>query len=570
MLAIRQAGDQPVDIYKDEFLIERPMLAALRSPEEAVLLIDEIDRSDHEFEAFLLEFLSDFSISIPERGTLRAHERPVVVLTSNRTRELHEALRRRCVYHWIDYPTPDREARIVMMRASSVAEAHGARRRRGGRAAAARAADQAAGCRRGGRLGRGRDAVAPARRALAGRLQARDRRRAQGRGGPHLRVGPARPDHRGGGGVSALPRAAQPFVTFPALLRANGFAVAPEQTATFLEAVGLLGPRSIADIRRAAHATLAPPPDRRAAFDALFGMHFLGEMEEGEALGEPEDETVRVQEERAGGAEPLVSDEVNEAGQDATAAEALSVRRFGPASDYEVLRRFARAAPAHLPRRPGYRRMRARRGEYFDTRRTLREAVRNDGDVMTLRRLKRRLRQRRILLLIDVSGSMKERTEQHLRIAHALAHAVERIEVFTFGTRLTRVTRAMRLKNRDMALAATSSIVSDWDGGTRIGEALQAFLAVPRFAGYSRGAVVLILSDGLERGDPAAMREAVTRLSRLAWRVSWLTPLAADPNFTPQTEGLKAILPLVDDLADGSSVAAVCAHVLDLESKRAA
>src|SRR5512145_340985 len=123
MLAIRQAGDQPINIYRDEFLIERPMLAALRAPEHAVLLIDEIDRSDHEFEAFLLEFLSDFSISIPERGTLRAYERPVVVLTSNRTRELHEALRRRCVYHWIDYPDPEREARIVMMRASSVAEA---------------------------------------------------------------------------------------------------------------------------------------------------------------------------------------------------------------------------------------------------------------------------------------------------------------------------------------------------------------------------------------------------------------------------------------------------------------
>src|SRR6188474_1596568 len=122
MLAIRQAGDQPIDIYRDEFLIERPMLAALRAPEEAVLLIDEIDRSDHEFEAFLLEFLSDFQISIPERGTLRAKSPPVVVMTSNRTRELHEALRRRCVYHWIDYPTPEREARIVMMRASSVAE----------------------------------------------------------------------------------------------------------------------------------------------------------------------------------------------------------------------------------------------------------------------------------------------------------------------------------------------------------------------------------------------------------------------------------------------------------------
>ena len=122
MLAIRQAGEDDIDIYHDRFLIERPMLAALRSPDRATLLIDEIDRSDHEFEAFLLEFLSDFQISIPERGTVRAQSRPVVILTSNRTRELHEALRRRCVYHWIDYPTPEREAQIVMLRASSVAE----------------------------------------------------------------------------------------------------------------------------------------------------------------------------------------------------------------------------------------------------------------------------------------------------------------------------------------------------------------------------------------------------------------------------------------------------------------
>src|SRR4051812_44386334 len=122
MLAIRQAGDDTIDIYGEAFLIERPMLAVLRAPDSTALLIDEVDRADQEFEAFLLEFLSDFQISIPERGTIRAVERPVVVLTSNRTRDLHEALRRRCVYHWIDYPTAEREARIIMMRASSVAE----------------------------------------------------------------------------------------------------------------------------------------------------------------------------------------------------------------------------------------------------------------------------------------------------------------------------------------------------------------------------------------------------------------------------------------------------------------
>jgi MoxR-like ATPase len=124
MLALRQESEARghVDIYRDEFLIERPMLACLRRPRETMLLIDEIDRSDHEFEAFLLEFLSDFQISIPERGAIRADERPVVILTSNRTRELHEALRRRCVYHWIDYPSPEREMRIIMMRASGVGE----------------------------------------------------------------------------------------------------------------------------------------------------------------------------------------------------------------------------------------------------------------------------------------------------------------------------------------------------------------------------------------------------------------------------------------------------------------
>ncbi len=123
MLAIRQANEEFVNVYGDEFLLARPLLQALQAPETTLLLIDEIDRADPEFEAFLLEFLSDFTISIPETGTVRAARAPVVVLTSNRTRDLHEALRRRCVYHWIDYPNPVLEAEIVMARASSVAHA---------------------------------------------------------------------------------------------------------------------------------------------------------------------------------------------------------------------------------------------------------------------------------------------------------------------------------------------------------------------------------------------------------------------------------------------------------------
>ena len=123
MLAIRQAVEQFVIVYGDDYLLARPLLQALQAPATTLLLIDELDRADPEFEAFLLEFLSDFSISIPETGTGRAERAPVVLLTSNRTRDLHEALRRRCVYHWIDYPEPALEAEIVMARASSVARA---------------------------------------------------------------------------------------------------------------------------------------------------------------------------------------------------------------------------------------------------------------------------------------------------------------------------------------------------------------------------------------------------------------------------------------------------------------
>jgi len=117
------ADEQSVDkLFGPKFLLERPLLEAVKAGDEAVLLIDEVDRADDEFEAFLLEVLSDFQISIPELGTIRADSSPVVILTSNRTRELHDALRRRCLYHWIGYPTAEREAEIVAVREPGAAE----------------------------------------------------------------------------------------------------------------------------------------------------------------------------------------------------------------------------------------------------------------------------------------------------------------------------------------------------------------------------------------------------------------------------------------------------------------
>ncbi|MFC5418919.1 VWA domain-containing protein [Bosea eneae] len=370
--------------------------------------------------------------------------------------------------------------------------------------------------------------------------------------------------------IAPLPPAARLFVAFPALLREHGIAAAPEQTTSFLMAIELLGPRSVEHIRKAALATLAPHPEQRALFDVLFDLHFLGG-----ALAEPgdddfaPDEDISIQED-TGSREVLIGEEVNETGQAATGAEALSIRQLKPLDDSETLRRFGRALPAALPRRRGYRHRAARHGPMVDLARSLKDAIRHDGEVMSLKRLKRETRPRPILLLIDVSGSMKQRSDANLALAHTIVHATRQVEVFTFGTRLTRVTRALRRKRREQALMEASGLVADWDGGTRIGDALQAFLAVPRFAAYARGAVVVVLSDGLERGDPSALVTAVGRLAQRAHRIDWLTPLAADPGYRPETEALRLIAPRLASLSDGGSTARICRHILSLGGSLAA
>jgi uncharacterized protein with von Willebrand factor type A (vWA) domain len=365
-----------------------------------------------------------------------------------------------------------------------------------------------------------------------------------------------------------VPGAVRPLIGFAALLRSHGFMIAPEQTVSFLQAVELLGPRTIEHVRKAAVATLAPHPEQRARFDALFDMHFLG------AAGEPGDDEWQFDDEMKvqddiGTEEVLIGEAVNETGQAATGAEALAIRTLRAPDDAEILQRFGDALPDALPRRRGYRH-KPRRGKRIDLARSLRAAMRNEGEVMSLKRLRRAMRPRPILLLIDVSGSMKQRSDAHLALAHEIVHAMPRVEVFTFGTRLTHLTRALRLKNRQHALAQASGLVADWDGGTRIGDALEAFLAVPRFAGYVRGANVIVLSDGLERGDPSTMIHAVNRLAVRAFRIDWFTPLAVDPEYRPETEALLAIRPLLASLGDASSTSRLCRTILAIGEVRAA
>lgn len=357
-----------------------------------------------------------------------------------------------------------------------------------------------------------------------------------------------------------LPQAARPLFGFARLLRRYGFAVAPEQVTGFMQAVELLGPRSMDDIREAALAMLAPQPDCLDEFEAHFRSWFYGEAAavvdgEGEDAAEIKDDGGAVEEQ-------LESQRTETGGELASAAERLSRRDFP--SERIRLTDFQRRLGESLPRRRSFRTVRTASGGHLDLRRSLRSILGADGDIPSPRWRKRQQVPRRLLLLIDVSGSMKLHTADYLKLAHAVVQGAPNAEIFSFATRLTRLTSALRIRDRDQALARAAGLVDDCDGGTQIGATLLAFLSVPRFSAFARGASVVILSDALERGDPAAMQLAMQRFAARAHRLSLATPLAGDPRFRPETAALMAILPLLDDLFDGSSIAGLTRFLLSL------
>lgn len=359
--------------------------------------------------------------------------------------------------------------------------------------------------------------------------------------------------------VNPLPMAAMPFLQFSAALRQAGFLAVPEQTQTFLASTGALGPRSLQDVRNAAVAVFGPTPERREHFDEVFDSIFLGRSFAAPAEGTPEDMPNAYD----GGDFDLLPEEDEEepSGEEATSAERLNQRILNPQSEAESLRLFRRNAPEALPRRVS-RRTQSGKGRLADARRAFRDMLHRDGEISSLPTRRRRMRQRRILMLIDVSGSMKAGTDSRLHLAHALVQAGERVEVFTLGTRLTRITRGLRHRNRDQALTLVSGLVADWDGGTRLGDALAVFLSVPRFASFARSAMTIIVSDGLERGGPEALTYSLDKLRGLSWALVWLSPLAADPAYRPETEAMRSIAPVLDRIGDGTSAATLANEIL--------
>jgi uncharacterized protein len=219
------------------------------------------------------------------------------------------------------------------------------------------------------------------------------------------------------------------------------------------------------------------------------------------------------------------------------------------------LRRMLAMLAGPAPMRPS-RRMRAHRTGPLDPRRTVRAMLQRGGEPARLAHRDTTVRPRRVVLLLDVSGSMAAYADTSLRYAHACRRSRPGTEVFTLGTRLTRVTRQLGGRDADAALASVSDVVADWSGGTRLGEDLRQFLDRYGQRGTARGAVVVIVSDGWERGDCGLLADQMARLHRLAHRVVWAHPHLARPGFEPATAGMRAALPYVDDLVSGHSLAA--------------
>jgi uncharacterized protein len=257
---------------------------------------------------------------------------------------------------------------------------------------------------------------------------------------------------------------------------------------------------------------------------------------------------------------------------DGAADEAAAAAEATLASPAERLRRksFAACTPdelrelaalmAQLRLAPPPRRTRRRRPAHareLDVRRTVRRALRTGGDPAFLARRERRVVPRRVVLLLDVSRSMTAYSRALLTFAHAALRSAPRWEAFCFGTRLTRLTRALATTDPDEALRRASEVALDWDGGTRIGESIRAFLDHYGHAGLARGAVVVVCSDGLDTGDPELLAEQMARLRRLAHLVVWLNPLHEDPRYEPLARGMAAALPHVDVFTAGHDLASL-------------
>jgi uncharacterized protein with von Willebrand factor type A (vWA) domain len=347
---------------------------------------------------------------------------------------------------------------------------------------------------------------------------------------------------------------------FARTLRHAGVEASPDRVEAMLAALGALDVLDATQVYWAGRLTLCSGPDDLDRYDAAFAAWFSGERPRTTPASTRLDPRLAASaplEAGSGHGDDDAGDGPELAAR-ASADEVLRHRDVGELTlaEREHLRRlFALLAPAN-PMRRARRRRPSPRGAVHPSR-TVRRALRDGGEVARLLYRRATPRPRRVVLLVDVSGSMAPYADALLRFAHVAVRArPASTEVFTIGTRLTRVTRELRLRDPDRALAASGSAIPDWSGGTRLGEVLKAFLDRWGQRGTARGAVVVICSDGWERGGPELLGEQMARLRRLAHAVVWVNPHKGRAGYEPLTGGMVAALPSIDHFVSGHSLAA--------------
>ena len=327
----------------------------------------------------------------------------------------------------------------------------------------------------------------------------------------------------------------------------------------YCAAMAQLDPADLVDLYWAGRCVLVSRRDDLAVYDRVFRRFFLGE-------DDPVADVLRL---NAGAASPVSSAALAVPATDPGADERREKAQLGlMASDAETLRHkaFSACTPDELaalrrimtrirltpPRRRTRRSAPARRGPAIDMRRMVRQSMRAHGEPRELYWRDRKVRPRPLILILDVSGSMADYSRSLLQFAYSAKRAAAKVEVFCFGTRLTRITRELDHRRPDDALASAARMVFDWEGGTRIGASLDAFVREWGRRGLCRGGVVVICSDGLDRGDPAVLAAAIERLARLSHRIVWLNPhKGSDQAFRPSTLGMMVAAPYVDLLLSG-------------------
>jgi uncharacterized protein with von Willebrand factor type A (vWA) domain len=354
-------------------------------------------------------------------------------------------------------------------------------------------------------------------------------------------------------------------VAFARVLRGTGVEVPVGATLTFARALGYVGLAARPGVYCAARSTLVNRPEDVAVFDRAFAVFWdrRAASSSDDQIQLPPEEVIALD---VPGADEPVGPE-DEVGVDApvvtlrwSAREILRHRDFAlytPAEFVEARRLMSdlRLVGAARPSRRR-KRSRAHRGAP-DLRRTVRRSMRAGGEPVERAFLTAGERTRRLVLLLDVSGSMEPYARAFVRFLHAAVVGRSRVEAFALGTRLTRVTRELTSRDPDAAVLAAARRVVDWSGGTRLGEGVRRFNDEWGIRGLARGAVVVIFSDGWDRGDPAVLAEQMARLERVAYRIVWVNPLKASPGYAPLAQGMAAALPYVDEFVEGHSLAAL-------------